>query len=122
MIDIDNLFGLFPDDGDLDGGDTPVYLDFTTTPVYWIGMYKKLVLNHINFNKKVVKFFKESNQELDVEDMSDAGEFVVYHREYGDEYLDTSLELGIHFFEEYEEYEKCASLKKILDKTKESSI
>ena len=138
MIDVDSLFGLFPDGEDLNKGNTKVYIDFTKNPIYWVGMYKKLVLNHINFNKKIVKFFKESNQELDVEDMSNAGEFVVYHRawhyiskidinveehvtaidKYGDEYLDTSLELGIHFFEEYEEYEKCAHLKKILDKLK----
>mgnify|MGYP003636112880 FL=1 len=138
MIDVDSLFGLFPDGEDLNKGNTKVYIDFTKNPIYWVGMYKKLVLNHINFNKKIVKFFKESNQELDVEDMSNAGEFVVYHRawhyiskidinveehvtaidKYGDEYLDTSLELGIHFFEEHEEYEKCAHLKKILDKLK----
>ena len=141
-MNVDNVFDLFSSDENLEGINTKVYIDFTKTPIYWVGMYKKLVLNHINFNKKVVKFFKESNQELDVEDMENAGEFVVYHRawhyisnininvkehvtainQYGDEYLDTSLELGIHFFEEIEEYEKCAHLKKILDKSKELSI
>jgi hypothetical protein len=100
-------------------------------------MYKKLVLNHINFNKKVLKFFKEANHELDIQDMKEAGEFVVYNRawyyikninvedvehllaiyKYSDEYLDTSLALGISYFQHQEEYEKCALLKKILDKT-----
>ena len=36
-----------------------------------------------------------------------------------DEYLDTALELGIHYYEPVEDYEKCAHLKKILDKSKE---
>jgi len=102
-------------------------------------MYKKLVINHINFNKKVIKFFKEANQEFDVVEMREAGEYVTYNRAwsyikkinleesshlagieyYADEYLDTALELGINYFEELEEYERCAHLKKILDKTKE---
>ena len=84
---------------------------------------------------------KESNEELDIEDVENAGEFVVYNRawhyiqnvdinveehvlaieKYQDEYLDTSLKLGIHFFEEQEEYEKCAHLKHILDKIQEIS-
>ena len=139
MINIDNIFELFSTNEDLDGNNTVVHIDFTKTPIYWIGMYKKLVLNHINFNKKVLKFFKESNQELDIEDMKDAGEFVVYNRawhyiqnvdidneehviairKYCDEYLDTSLKLGISFFEQHEQYERCALLKSILDKSKE---
>ena len=139
MINLDNIFSLFSANEELDGVNSEVQIDFSQTPIYWIGMYKKLVLNHINFNKKVLKFFKESNQELDIEDMKDAGEFVVYHRawhyiqnvnidveehiiainKYTDEYLDTALKLGISFFEQHEEYEKCAHLKKILDKSKE---
>ena len=140
-VGLDNIFELFSSNEDLDGGNDVVHIDFTQTPIYWIGMYKKLVLNHLSFNRKVVKFFKESNEELDVVDMENAGEFVVYNRawfymknvdinveehvlaieKYQDEYLDTSLKLGIHFFEEQEEYEKCAHLKHILDKIQEIS-
>ncbi len=138
-VGLENIFELVSSNEDLEGKNDTVHIDFTQTPVYWIGMYKKLVLNHINFNKKVVKFFKDSNQELDIKDMENAGEFVVYNRawhyiqnvninveehvlaieKYTDEYLDTALKLGIHFFEEWEEYEKCAHLKHILDKTQE---
>ena len=140
-VKLDNIFELFSSNENVDGENDIVHIDFTQTPVYWIGMYKKLVLNHLNFNKKVVQFFKESNHELDVVDMENAGEFVVYNRawyyiqnvdinveehvlaieKYQDEYLDTSLKLGIHFFEEHEEYEKCAHLKHILDKIQEIS-
>lgn len=141
QVGLDNIFELFSSGENLEGDNDLVHIDFTSTPIYWIGMYKKLVLNHINFNKKVVKFFKESNQELDINDMENAGEFIVYNRawhyiqnvdinikehvlaieKYADEYLDTSLKLGIHFFEESEEYEKCALLKLILDKIEEIS-
>jgi len=136
-INIDNLFDLLLDDGEIES--TEVYIDFKNTPVYWVGMYKKLILNHINFNKKVIKFFKEANEEFDVQDVKEAGEFVTYNRawsyikkididkkdhidaieKYCDEYLDISLKLGISFFEQLEEYEKCALLKHILDKSQE---
>ena len=130
-IDVDKLFNLFPDD---DPTNDSVYVSFKDTPLYKLGMYKKLILNHINFNKKVIKFFKESNSELDVDDMKVAGEFVTYSRAwsyikqidcevephidaihgYADDYLDTTLELGISYFQNLEEYEKCAQLLKIL--------
>lgn len=133
-MDIDNIFSLFSKEENLEGVNENVYVDFTQTPIYWLGMYKKLVLNHINFNKKVLKFFKDANQELDVDDVKEAGEFVIYNRawsyaqninpehpdtllaidQYCDEYLDTALKLGINFFEQHEEYEKCALLLKLL--------
>ena len=79
-MNVENIFSLFSKDENLDGVNEKVHVDFTQTPIYWIGMYKKLVLNHINFNKKVIKFFKNANQELDMEDMKEAGEFVIYNR------------------------------------------
>lgn len=142
-MDIENIFELFSSDEDLDGNNTSkVHIDFSQTPIYWIGMYKKLVLNHINFNKKVLKFFKDADKHLDMDDVKNAGEHVVYNRawhyiqnvdindkehviaieKYADEYLDTALKLGIHFFQEIEEYEKCALIKQILDKVEEIQI
>tara|TARA_R110000765_G_scaffold402746_1_gene498615 strand:+ start:121 stop:543 length:423 start_codon:yes stop_codon:yes gene_type:complete len=136
MVNLDNIFHLFGSNDDLDGCDnTTTLIDFKTTPIYWVGMYKKLILNHLNFNKKIINFFKKSNEELDLEDIKEAGEFVTYNRAwsyikkidinnkehkkaintYSDEYLDTSLKLGINFFIETEEYEKCAHLQKILN-------
>ena len=139
MVSIDNIFGLFShDSGDLSGDGKTTYEDLKTSPMYYVGMYKKLVLNHINFNKKVLNFFKKANEEFNIEDIKEAGEFVVYNRAYTyiknldleddahieaiqhyiDEYLDTSLELGINFFKQYEEYEKCAFLLRVLNKSK----
>ena len=43
-------------------------------------MYKKLILNHVNFNKKLAEFFQKSNKDLDINDMKEAGEFVTYNR------------------------------------------
>jgi len=136
-MDIDNIFELFSD-SEFIKEDKPS-VEFSKTPIYWVGMYKKLILNHISFNKKILKFFEKANQEFDIDDIKEAGEFFVYNRawdyikkidiekpthllalsEYSDEYLDTSLKLGINFYEQQEQYEKCAFLKKLLDKTQE---
>ena len=141
MINIENIFPLFPsDDGsiDLSVGETTT-IDIKSSPVYFLGMYKKLVLNHINFNKKVLKMFRTMEQEFDINDIKEAGEHITYNRafsfiknlditqgkhvraieHYNDEYLDTALELGINFFCEVEEYEKCAHLHKILEISKD---
>ena len=58
MVNIDNIFDLFGSDDNLDGTDNSTTLiDFKNTPTYWVGMYKKLILNHNNFNITMVKFF-----------------------------------------------------------------
>ena len=140
MINLDNIFHLFGPDDNFDGVDNgTTYMDFKNTPTYWVGMYKKLILNHINFNKKIIKFFQKSDKALDLGDVKEAGEFVTYNRAwsyikkidmtnkehvkgikvYADEYLDTALKLGISFFIETEEYERCAHLQKILDSLSE---
>ena len=136
MIDPNNVFNLFSESEDLDGIASEVYIDYSEDPLYQLGMFKKTILNHINFNKKALQFLKGEHNELDVEDIRTAGEFIVYNRawryidgietdsdafidtlkRYNDEFMNTSLRLGINFFEQQEEYEKCALLKKILDK------
>ena len=75
-MDIDNIFELFSDSEFIKDDETPI--DFSKTPIYWVGMYKKIVLNHINFNKKVLKFFKKANHEFDIVDIKEVGEFFVY--------------------------------------------
>ena len=136
MVNLDHIFHLFNSNEDLEGVDNgEVHINFKNTPTYWVGMYKKLIINHINFNKKIIKFFEKSNKELDLGDVKEAGGHVTYNRAwsyikkidiskkehikgvkvYADEYLDTALKLGISFFIETEEYEKCAHLQKILN-------
>ena len=138
MATLDNIFGLFSHDENDLSTDRTTYEELKSSPMYYVGMYKKLILNHINFNKKVLSFFKKANEEFDILDIKEAGEFVTYKRAwsfiqnvdiddvshidalkyYSVEYLDTALELGINFFQQEEEYEKCAILLKILKKAK----
>ena len=138
MIDMTNIFGLFVPGEELDGTKTATNLDeLKTKPIFHVGMYKKLILNHLNFNTKVLNFFKQSNQEFDVNDIREAGEYVVFNRawsyisnvdvknkgyinaikHYSDEQFYATLDMGIEFFQKDELYERCAFLLKIKKKS-----
>jgi len=141
MVNLNHIFNLFGPKDNLDGSDwdDTTLIDFKNTPVYWVGMYKKLILNHVHFNTKIMKFFRKTNKELDINDVNEAGEYVTYNRAwsyikkidisnpehlkgidtYADEYLENSLSSGINFFIETEQYERCAHLQKILNNLSE---
>jgi hypothetical protein len=109
--------------------------DFKKTPYFKIGVFVKLIINGLSFKKQVVMFFGNSDGGLDMRDVDLMGEFMMYHRAWywisqldwnDEEWLNdlrrssdvdllTALKLSINFFEEEEEFEKCASLKKIQD-------
>ena len=138
-VDADKIFGLFngeePESLPEKAKMADALLDFKEHPLFWVGMFKKLVHNHNSFNRKIVGFFEKMDEELDLYDVEQAGEFIVFNRawfwiekidtqdreciksllHYTDDYLVTYLKLTIHYFQEFEEYEKCAHLKKILD-------
>jgi len=139
-VDVDKIFGLFngeePESLREKAQMTEELLNYQQHPMFWVGMFKKLIHNHKIFNHKVMDFFsKLENEELDLYDVEEAGEFIVYNRAwfwiskvdildrncqeaiiyYTDEYLDTYLKFAISYFQELEEYEKCAHLKKIHD-------
>jgi len=134
MIKLENIFNLFSYEEDLEGIDEKLFKgDITNHPLYLIGMYNKLILNHYKFYNKTLKFFKETNQELDIEDIKNAGEFVLFNRawiyiekvsptndkeyikKYSDKDLKSTLNVGMKYFEKNEQYEKCSHLKNIFD-------
>ena len=104
-------------------------------PRYYIKMFVKLVQNYTTYNKQLVRFFGSSDPKLDTREIQETGEFMLYGRAYEylknidiqDKYhikvlfeeadieLEQSLFKALKYFEEEEEYEKCAVLKKYLD-------
>jgi len=136
-VDVNKIFGLF--DGEEKNSSLKkdksedVTFDLKEHPLFWVGMFKKLIHNHKTFNKKIMDFFSKMDEELDLYDVEQAGEFVVYNRawfwiskintqdricqeailHYADDYLLTYVRFAISYFEDFEEYEKCAHLKKI---------
>ena len=139
VVDINKIFGLFnneePESLREKAEMTDTLLNYKEHPLFWVGMFKKLIHNHKTFEHKILDFFSNMDEELDLYDVEQAGEFVVYNRawfwiskinpqdrkhqesiiHYTDEFLETYLKFTISYFQEFEEYEKCAHLKKILD-------
>lgn len=139
-VDVNKIFGLFGNKEENPKPNTDVnqdmsYLleDFKKHPMFWVGMFKKLIYNHQVFNTKALNSFKNMDEGLDVKDIEAAGEFLIYNRawfwikkidireelhqnaltHYADNKLLTYTKVIILYFQELEEYEKCAHLKKI---------
>lgn len=136
-MDLGKFFSYFspaPEDGD-----NQILQDslknFKGTPIYKIKVFERLILNGIAFKKSIVNFFNQADENLDVIQIELAGEFMMYNRAWfwidqmdwdddlwvadlkraSNENLLTAVRLSIHYFEEQEEFEKCAFLKKIQD-------
>ena len=138
-MDINKIFDLF---GSADF-DTPLekkakaaddLILIQETPMFWIGMFKKIILN----NKA---FYQHLYNSLDPEvvkemaGMDNMADLVTYSRAwfyiskldlkrrvdidalstFTDDNLLYASEMALRFFEEREEYEKCAHIKKIQD-------
>ena len=135
-MNINHIFNLFGGDPKKYTEETPTTInmaDFEKTPTYKVGMFKKIILNQHVFQKKLINMFKTPKDDFGMDGMDEVGEYIAHHRAWSyikdceidneiwqgsltiqhDDYLDTSLKLSVSFFEEREEYEKCAFLVKI---------
>jgi hypothetical protein len=136
-MDLNKIFGLFSDEEPKSLKEKSQLiddiLDFKEHPLFWVGMFKKLIQNHKLFNKEIIGFFSILDQELDIDDVEQAGEFVVYNKafswidkininnklhqnsilKFSDDTFLSYLKISISYFEKFEEYEKCAHLKNI---------
>jgi len=136
-MDINKIFGAFDSEKDDNGFPIPKFLKDIkeNQPKYFLGMFKKLINSHLNYQKGLIQMFQMADPKLNVEDIEAAGENLLYNRAW--EYIknydlkdkysqktllkEKSIELehafvsAIVYFENQEEYEKCAFLKKFLD-------
>ena len=103
-------------------------------------MFTKLIVNHFVFHTKLEKFLKKEEPSYNVESTREASEFVVFNRafnylnqinpldkevtfavlDFDSKILTRTLEQSIIYFEELEEYEKCAHIHKFQKILKES--
>ena len=131
MIDKDKIFKLFVDGKEINDEQTKSEIkDFMNGPFAKIGMFVKLIQNHKIFHQKLEKFFKKEQPNYDVQSTKEASEFTVYSRAWEyikninlDDHDDVNaiinfdskvffqaLNEAIFYFQQYEEYEKCAHL------------
>ena len=109
--------------------------DIMNTPVYWVGMFKKLIYNYESHGSKILMSVDGFDIGSNYDDVQNAYEFMLYERSYfyltcldisnpedlkvlkkeSDKILLFALNNCISYYEDQEEYEKCSYLKKILD-------
>jgi hypothetical protein len=133
-MDLNRFFSFFNDKLDNDRLEENL-TSFKKTPYFKIGVFTRLIMNGLSFKKQVIMLFENSDGNLDMRDVDLMGEFMMYQRAWywisqldwadeewlsdlrrssNDELL-TSVKLSINFFEDEEEFERCAFLKKIQD-------
>tara|TARA_B100002019_G_scaffold163417_1_gene140974 strand:- start:595 stop:1020 length:426 start_codon:yes stop_codon:yes gene_type:complete len=134
MIDKDKIFNLFVDGKEIKDQKTKDEIkQFMNGPFAKIGMFVKLIQNHQIFHQKLEKFLKKEQPNYNVDMTKEASEFTVYNRAWSyinkislDNHDDVNaiinfnpqvffdaLDNSINYFEQQEEYEKCAHLHNI---------
>jgi hypothetical protein len=128
MIPKDNIFSLFQNEDTIE-----VYENFMDNPYVKIGMFNKIIKNNTLFNIKFKKFLDSTDLNYDKDYIDSSSRFITFNRAffyikdidienlqhidalkcYDFEDLMLNVNTSISFFEEKEEYEKCAHLLKI---------
>jgi len=128
MIPKDNIFSLFQNEDTIE-----VYENFMDNPYIKIGMFNKIIKNNTIFNIKFKKFLDSTDLNYDKDYIDSSSRFITFNRAffyikdidienlqhidalkcYDFENLMLNVNTSISFFEEKEEYEKCAHLLKI---------
>ena len=78
-MDVNKIFGLFEQSGSNDKIIAKEEYDqlmenYKKHPLYWVGMFKKLIYNHNIFHTQLTKFFENIDEGLDQVDIDRAGE------------------------------------------------
>lgn len=128
MIPKDNIFSLFQNEDTIE-----VYENFMDNPYIKIGMFNKIIKNNTLFNIKFKKFLDSTDLNYDKDYIDSSSRFITFNRAffyikdidienlqhidalkcYDFKDLILNVNTSISFFEEKEEYEKCAYLLKI---------
>jgi hypothetical protein len=128
MIPKDNIFSLFQNEDTIE-----VYENFMDNPYVKIGMFNKIIKNNTLFNIKFKKFLDSTDLNYDKDYIDSSSKFITFNRAffyikdidienlqhidalkcYDFEDLMLNVNTSISFFEEKEEYKKCAHLLKI---------
>lgn len=135
-MDLNKIFKLFGSSDKIEEPEeTVTQIDLSESPMIWIGMFKRMIVNYETFAKQLIQFFKSSEPSLDVEEIERVSSYMVYDKAYNhlvkldltnnthldslqlysDETFNFVLNKALVYFESVEEYEKCLFLKQIQD-------
>lgn len=143
-MDIDKIFGSFDSSSNSWGWNNRSF-DYKSSrnlptidenhPRYFIKMFWKIINNYLSYNHQLMDFFGAADPSISIQEIEYAGEKMLYAKAYSfagkidveDQYhqkllkeencdkLIKAYKMSIEFYENEEEYEKCAFLKKQLD-------
>lgn len=139
----DRIFNLFDDSEDTQKQvieQKKSLVGFNASPYHKLGMFTKLIVNHFVFHHKLEKFLKKEEPSYNAESTREASSFVVFNRawnyikqvdindknhifailDFDPKLLNKTLESALQYFQDLEEYEKCAHIFKIQNILKES--
>jgi hypothetical protein len=139
-MNLDNIFNTFSDDTPLQEKAALIMLQ--ETQAFKLGMFKKIIWNQKDMNAKLealkkhmpelVEYMTINKNEIDelithtrawvhIKDFNPTSEQGIdASRIFSDEHTVAACDLAINFWEEHEEYEKCAHIKKIKDLLKKN--
>ena len=135
-VDINKIFNLFDSGSGQDLLSSKNKTSINNTPLFFVGMFRKLILNEKVFQNQIGTFMPTF---ADIDLLS---ETIVFYRAqfyidkvnledelccealkfFNSEELIVCFKLAIHFWEEKEEYEKCAHLQKLQDFCENSKL
>ena len=138
-MNIDKIFNMFASEVK-PAPESIVLVDFKDHPYYWVGMFRKIMLNYDVFSKKFISLFREDGSQVDMNDIEKAGEHFVYERaweyisklnitiplhlntllQFRDPVLVKNLNKTLLHFQDSEEYEKCAFILKLIEELKKN--
>ena len=141
MINKDRIFNLFSTTPEVkEKEEKRISIEeFIESPYAKIGMFTKLILNHYVFQEKLKKFLKTEEPAYSIENTKEATNYTVFNKAW--EYIreidienkdhinaligfnpivfNKALTSAIVYFQDGEEYEKCAHIFKIQEIVKE---
>lgn len=141
MINKDKIFNLFSTTPEVkEKEEKRISIEeFIESPYAKIGMFTKLILNHYVFQEKLKKFLKTEEPAYSIENTKEAANYTVFNKAW--EYIreidienkdhinaligfnpivfNKALTSAIVYFQDGEEYEKCAHIFKIQEIVKE---
>jgi hypothetical protein len=139
-VDISRIFGQF-EEHNKQSVNKAVKDLWEDKPQHRLRTFAKLIRNHNVFLEKTIQYFSHNNPDFDEQEFRESGDLVVYNRAF---YYIKDLDLdkkedeialavcgreiqpelydALMFFEDEEEYEKCAIIHKFIIFLKEEKI
>ena len=132
-MNINKIFNLFKSSEEPE--EVISQIDLSESPIIWIGMFKRLIVNYETFAHQIIKFLGETSPDLDTAEVERASSYMVYSRAYdnlsrlnlqdtthldclklsSDDIFKQTLNSALNYYEALEEYEKCIHIKQIQD-------